>query len=307
VASLSDEDGAIVEAATYDTYGQVAVYDVSAQAVEESPVGNPYYFTGRRLDLLPTAHSPQPAAKQLYHYRARAYDPGNGRFWQRDPIGYFDAQNLYSYCALNPARDSDALGLTIVAETPIDLLNIYTTGTGVDVDLGHSLMEIIARSSGFGSVVREAHRDAKETAEFRAQCCEDGIRMEAFGAKFVYAYFSNWDSLGLWTLIAGPKYNSWTATVLNNYTAEWKVDGLVSCGKPSGGCCACDAWYNIHITITDTWHLTGWKNTIFNLIPGKPINTFGYWDIFDEQYSFEKCDHVKPGYVPDWTKIGPIR
>jgi len=86
VAALTDEDGAIVEAATYDTYGQVAVYDGSAQAVEESPVGNPYYFTGRRLDLLPTASSPQPAAKQMYHYRAREYDPGNGRFMQRDPV-----------------------------------------------------------------------------------------------------------------------------------------------------------------------------------------------------------------------------
>ena len=90
VAALTDETGAIVEAATYDTYGQVAMHDGSAQAVAESPVGNPYYFTGRRLDLLPTASSPQPAAKQLYHYRARAYDPGNGRFNQRDPYGIGD-------------------------------------------------------------------------------------------------------------------------------------------------------------------------------------------------------------------------
>ena len=71
MAALTDEDGAIVEAATYDTYGQVAVYDSAAQAVEESPVGNPYYFTGRRLDLLPLADG----LKQVYHYRARAYDP----------------------------------------------------------------------------------------------------------------------------------------------------------------------------------------------------------------------------------------
>ena len=116
VAALTDETGAIVEAATYDTYGKAAVYDSSAQAVEESPVGNPYYFTGRRLDLLPTASSPQPAAKQLYHYRARAYDPGNGRFLQRDPWGMVDAANLYEYVRSAPAIATDPAGLQAVIE-----------------------------------------------------------------------------------------------------------------------------------------------------------------------------------------------
>ncbi len=120
VAALTDEDGAIVEAATYDTYGKVAVYDASAQAVAESPVGNPYYFTGRRLDLLPTASSPQPAAKQLYHYRAREYDPGNGRFMQRDPLAMIrallgtnepDGINLYEYVRGIPSRGVDPQGL----------------------------------------------------------------------------------------------------------------------------------------------------------------------------------------------------
>ena len=91
VAALTDEIGEIVEAATYDTYGRVAMYDGSAQAVENSPVGNPYYFTGRRLDLLPLAGG----LKQTYHYRARGYDPGNGRFMQRDPLGYTDSTSLY--------------------------------------------------------------------------------------------------------------------------------------------------------------------------------------------------------------------
>jgi len=111
VAALTDEIGEIVEAATYDTYGKVAVYDGAAQAVEESPVGNPYYFTGRRLDPLPTASSPQPATKQLYHYRARAYDPGNGRFLERDPAEYVDGANLYAYVLSSPASMSDPTGL----------------------------------------------------------------------------------------------------------------------------------------------------------------------------------------------------
>ena len=111
VAALTDETGAIVEAATYDTYGQVAVYNGAGQPVGASPIGNPYYFTGRRLDLLPTASSsprrvaggdPQPVAKQVCHYRARAYDPGNGRFLQRDPSGYRDGGCLLEYALSEP-------------------------------------------------------------------------------------------------------------------------------------------------------------------------------------------------------------
>jgi len=110
VAALTDETGAIVEAATYDTYGKVAVYDGAAQAVEESPVGNPYYFTGRRLDQLPTASSPQPITKQLYHYRARAHDPGNGRFLQRDPAGQIAGANAYEFTRCNPMYYIDTDG-----------------------------------------------------------------------------------------------------------------------------------------------------------------------------------------------------
>ena len=115
VAALTDETGTIVEAATYDTYGKVALYNGSAQAVEESPVGNPYYFTGRRLDLLPLAGG----LKQAYHYRARGYDPGNGRFLQRDPLGaglangrgYPGEPNLYEYVRSASTRAVDPLGL----------------------------------------------------------------------------------------------------------------------------------------------------------------------------------------------------
>ncbi len=107
VAALTDETGTIVEAATYDTYGKVAVYDGMAQAVEESPVGNPYYFTGRRLDLLPLAGG----LKQAYHCRARACDPGNGQFMQRDPAGYLGELDLYLYARACPSVLTDPLGL----------------------------------------------------------------------------------------------------------------------------------------------------------------------------------------------------
>ncbi|YAA71607.1 RHS repeat-associated core domain-containing protein (plasmid) [Methylomonas sp. HW2-6] len=59
-----------------------------------------YGYTGR-----------EPDASGLIYYRARYYDPNQVRFTQRDPLGYIDGLNRYSYVHNNPINFNDPNGL----------------------------------------------------------------------------------------------------------------------------------------------------------------------------------------------------
>jgi RHS repeat-associated protein len=66
-----------------------------------SSYGNPYLYTGRRLD----------DETGLYYYRARYYDVELGRFLGRDPIGYLGSEwNLYEYVDSSPTGSTDPFG-----------------------------------------------------------------------------------------------------------------------------------------------------------------------------------------------------
>ncbi len=85
VTALTDSSGAVLERYAYTAYGVPTIANASGGVLSSSAQNNRYTYTGREWDN----------DIQQYHYRARMYDPGLGRFCSRDPIGYLDGKSLY--------------------------------------------------------------------------------------------------------------------------------------------------------------------------------------------------------------------
>ena len=100
---LSDSMGAITERYSYTRLRAAATTYTSTYTTPQttSRVGNPYLFTGRELD----------GETLLYCYRARTYDPIQGRFKQLDPIASRGGINLYEYVGDSPLTLTDATGM----------------------------------------------------------------------------------------------------------------------------------------------------------------------------------------------------
>ena len=122
---LTDGTGGIVERYAYSPYGSPAVSNSAyVPSGSVSMVGNPYMFTGREFD----------GESGLYNYRARTYDPVQGRFKQLDPNGIGGGVGLYCYCANNPVANSDPLGLQCTASVCVSPV----LGTA----FGHSCIQV---------------------------------------------------------------------------------------------------------------------------------------------------------------------
>lgn len=112
---LTDATGSVVNHYRYDAYGN------PLQAIES--VSQPYRFTGREWN----------EATQLYHFRAREYDPSNGRFLQEDPIGQFisDPNDAGYYQALSDTPDGvEQESLAAEGLLDISTLNFYSYADG---------------------------------------------------------------------------------------------------------------------------------------------------------------------------------
>ena len=106
VQALVREDGTVAERYKYEPYGRATVLNADGSVKVDSgysEFGNPYTFTGRRVD----------EETGLMYYRNRYYSTDLGRFVGRDPIDYEGSKwNLYEYVDSGPTTHSDAMGLT---------------------------------------------------------------------------------------------------------------------------------------------------------------------------------------------------
>jgi YD repeat-containing protein len=146
---MFDDQNGFIDGAAYATMlHYFTASGVPPVELRVSGVGNPYFFTGRRLHFLDTsvtsgAIQTEASAemkratdagmkmspggemsllagggggaptfnRQLQFNRARHYDPHHGRWLQRDPAGYVDGMNLYEYVRSRPTVFVDPSGL----------------------------------------------------------------------------------------------------------------------------------------------------------------------------------------------------
>lgn len=95
ITALTGKHGQIVQKYEYDSFGNLKN---SGIIVEQ-----PYAYTGREWDK----------ETGLYYYRARYYDPMDGRFISKDPIGFRGGDvNLFAYVGNDPINWIDPTGLT---------------------------------------------------------------------------------------------------------------------------------------------------------------------------------------------------
>jgi len=89
--ALSDSSGSLSSTLIYDSFGNLA----------SGPASTRYTYTGRELD----------ADSGLIYYRARWYEPQQGRFISQDPIGFVGGTNFYAYVGNTVPNFRDPSGL----------------------------------------------------------------------------------------------------------------------------------------------------------------------------------------------------
>jgi RHS repeat-associated protein len=92
ITSLSNSAGSIANTYTYDS--------LSKLTASTGSLVNPFQYTARESD----------SETGLYYYRARYYDPSDGRFLSEDPIGFAGGANFYAYVTDSPINLTDPSG-----------------------------------------------------------------------------------------------------------------------------------------------------------------------------------------------------
>jgi RHS repeat-associated protein len=140
IIAVTGQNGQVKMFFDYDSYGMIKPTEYDANGIAKSAVTfrNTYTYTGREWDK----------ETGLYYYRARYYDPLEGRFISKDPIGFAGGDvNLYGYVSNNPVNAIDPTGYStwingngyvqhVIADSD---LSIYATVDGRTGPIGKTL------------------------------------------------------------------------------------------------------------------------------------------------------------------------
>ena len=129
-AALTNFWGTVLERYEYDAYGSPTIWNADFTTERaNSNYGNPYLFTGRRVDILDSG------SLKIQYNRNRYYDYYSGRWLTQDPLGitpncrkpnefrpfgqYEDSMNLYEMMGSNLLMGSDPWGLLFFPPNPV--------------------------------------------------------------------------------------------------------------------------------------------------------------------------------------------
>ena len=145
VTGLSGHAGSVENTLSYDPFGAVQ------GETGHSP--NRLRYTGREQD----------ADTGLYYYRARYYDPQDGRFLSEDPLGFAAGDvNFYVYVGNNPVNYNDPSGRICIPCAAVipPLLKAAGIGAATSVATGAAIRGGIAAAQGQDVVDAIAGPDA---------------------------------------------------------------------------------------------------------------------------------------------------
>ncbi len=115
ITAITDQGGSVVQSYRYDSFGMVTPANTTFR--------NSYTYTGREWD----------SEAGLYYYRARYYDPVEGRFIGKDPLS-FDAGDvvLYGYVQNNPLNYTDPNGEVRWGVLGTAVYGLYTIKSAIE-------------------------------------------------------------------------------------------------------------------------------------------------------------------------------
>jgi RHS repeat-associated protein len=112
VRQVANTSGTVLDALTYDSYGQILTESNASN-------GDRFKYTGREWD----------SEIGQYSYRARHYNPFDGRFTKQDPIGFRAGDsNLFRYVKNEPTTATDPQGQFRILSKLLEIIGI---GVGI--------------------------------------------------------------------------------------------------------------------------------------------------------------------------------